>query len=181
MGLAPEKRQHIRQVNARPVTADLAAIFDVSLSMLSGKSELAGAIRYTRSRWAALSRYLDDGHLEISNNAAERAIRPLTLARKNYLFAGSDADGERAAAAYTLIETAKLNGPRPRSLSAATCSAGSPTTRSTGSLTCYLGLSPTASRIASRPDHTSPSQVEKAAVLSQRLPISFITANRCVE
>jgi len=69
--------------------------------------------RSGRSRWTALTRYLDDGTLEISNNAAERAIRPLALGRKNYLFAGSDAGGERAAAAYTLIETAKLNGLDP--------------------------------------------------------------------
>jgi hypothetical protein len=70
---------------------------------------LAGAIRYARSRWPALTRYLGDGQLEISNNAAERAIRPLALGRKNYMFAGSDAGGERAASAYTLIESAKLN------------------------------------------------------------------------
>jgi transposase len=80
---------------------------------LSGKSELAGAIRYARSRWAALTRYLSDGRLELSNNAAERAIRPLALGRKNWLFAGSDSGGERAAAMYTLIETAKLNGLDP--------------------------------------------------------------------
>ena len=80
---------------------------------LSGKSDLAGAIRYARSRWQALTRYLDDGRLEITNNAAERAIRPLALGRKNWLFAGSDTGGERAAAIYTLIETAKLNGLDP--------------------------------------------------------------------
>jgi transposase len=61
----------------------------------------------------ALARYLDDGTLEISNNAAERATRPLALGRKNYLFAGSDAGGERAAAVYTLVESAKLNGLDP--------------------------------------------------------------------
>jgi len=113
IGLPPEKRQHIRQSTARPVIDDLAAFFDASLSKISGRSELAGAIRYGRSRWTALTRYLCDGHLEISNNAAERAIRPLALGRKNYMFAGSDAGGERAAAAYTLIETAKLNGLDP--------------------------------------------------------------------
>ena len=113
MGLSPEKRLHIRQRAARPVIDDLAAFFDASLSQLSGRSELAGAIRYGRSRWTALTRYLDDGRLEISNNAAERSIRPLALGRKNYLFAGSDVGGERAAAAYTLIETAKLNGLDP--------------------------------------------------------------------
>ena len=113
MGRAPEQRGRIRQSSARPVIDDLAAFFDAALSQLSGRSELAGAIRYARSRWIALTRYLDDGHLEISNNAAERAIRPLALGRKNYMFAGSDTGGERAAAAYTLIETAKLNGLDP--------------------------------------------------------------------
>jgi transposase len=109
MGRSPQQRARIRQSAARPVVDELAAFFDASLSRISGKSELAGAIRYARSRWVALTRYLDDGRLEISNNAAERAIRPLVLGRKNYLFAGSDAGGERAAAAYTLIESAKLN------------------------------------------------------------------------
>jgi transposase len=103
-------RRRIRQSAARPLVDDLATYLDASLAMISGRSELAKAIRYARSRWAALTRYLDDGTLKLSNNAAERAIRPLALGRKNYLFAGSDAGGERAAAAYSLIETAKLNG-----------------------------------------------------------------------
>src|SRR5215216_3474518 len=113
MGLSPEQRRRIRQNSARRVIDDLAAFFDAALPKLSGRSELAGAIRYARSRWAALTRYLDNGRLEISNNAAERAIRPLALGRKNYMFAGSDTGGERAAAAYTLIETAKLHGLDP--------------------------------------------------------------------
>jgi transposase len=108
-GLAPEARRKIRQARARPVIDDLAAFLEGSLPKLSGKGELAGAMRYARGRWEALARYLDDGRLEISNNAAERAIRPLALGRKNYMFAGSDAGGERAAAIYTLVETAKLN------------------------------------------------------------------------
>ena len=95
------------------MVGDLAAFFDATLPRLSGKSDLAGAIRYARTRWPALTRYLDDGRLEISNNAAERAIRPLALGRKNYLFAGSDSGGERAAAIYTLVESAKLNGLDP--------------------------------------------------------------------
>ena len=113
MGRSADERRRIRQLRARPVIDDLAAFFDASLSTISGRSELAGAIRYARSRWSALTRYLDDGSLEISNNAAERAIRPLALGRKNYMFAGSDTGGERAAAAYTLIETAKLHGLDP--------------------------------------------------------------------
>jgi transposase len=113
MGLPPEQRRRMRQSAARPLIDDLATFLDASLAMISGRSELAKAIRYARSRWTALTRYLDDGTLEISNNAAERAVRPLALGRKNYLFAGSDAGGERAAATYTLVETAKLNGLDP--------------------------------------------------------------------
>ena len=88
---------------AVPLAEELAAFFDATLPKLSGKSELAGAIRYARSRWPALTCYLTYGRLEISNNAAERAIRPLALGRKI-------AGGERAAAMYSLIVTAKLNG-----------------------------------------------------------------------
>jgi hypothetical protein len=112
-GLAPEQRRALRLAESHPTMEALASFLDASLARISGKSELAGAIRYARSRWPALTRYLDDGHLEISNNAAERAIRPLALGRKNWLFAGSDAGGDRAAAIYTLIETAKLNGLDP--------------------------------------------------------------------
>ena len=111
--MAPEARRQIRQARARPVITELAAFLDGSLPKLSGKGELAGAMRYARGRWEALTRYLDDGRLEISNNAAERAIRPPSRGRKNYMFAGSDAGGERAAAIYTLVETAKLNGLDP--------------------------------------------------------------------
>lgn len=112
-GLSPEQRRALRQAESVPAMVDLAAFLDASLARISGKSELAGAIRYARSRWGALTRYLDDGRLEISNNAAERAIRPLALGRKNWLFAGSDDGGERAAAIYTLTETAKLSGLDP--------------------------------------------------------------------
>ena len=80
---------------------------------LDDKSDLAGAIRYARWRWHALCRYLDDGRLELSNNAAENQIRPVALGRKNWLFAGSDSGGERAALFYTLIRTATLNGIEP--------------------------------------------------------------------
>jgi transposase len=109
IGLPCEQRRRVRQSAARPVIDHRATFLDASLAMISGRSELAKAIRYARSRWTALTRYLDNGTLEISNNTAERAIRPLALGRKNYLFAGSDVGGKRAAAAYTLIETAKLN------------------------------------------------------------------------
>ncbi len=80
---------------------------------MSRKSDLAEAIRYALTRWQALSRFIDDGRIEIDNNAAERALRCVALGRKNFLFAGSDAGGERAAAIYSLIGTAKLNGLDP--------------------------------------------------------------------
>ena len=73
-------------------------------------------VRYARGRWEALLRYVDDGRIEIDNNAAERALRTVALGRKNYLFAGSDAGGERAAAIYSLIGSAKLNGTDPQAL-----------------------------------------------------------------
>jgi hypothetical protein len=84
-----------------------------ALRSLSAKSETAGAIRYALSRWRVLTRYTDDGLLEIDNSAAERALRAVALGRKNYLFAGSDCGGERAAAMYSLIGSAKLNGLDP--------------------------------------------------------------------
>ena len=83
VGAVPEDRLRVRQSESVPELGRLKAMFEVALGRLSGKSELAGAFRYALGRWAALSRYAEDGRLEISNNAAERAIRPLTLGRKN--------------------------------------------------------------------------------------------------
>ena len=108
-GKSPTERCAARRQNSAPVLAELKSFLDATLAKISGKSSLAGAIRYATSRWAALTRYVDDGRLEMSNNAAERAIRPVALGRKNFLFAGSDAGGRRAAIMYTLIETCKLN------------------------------------------------------------------------
>jgi transposase len=85
----------------------------VTLRTVSVKSPLAGAIHYALVRWRALTRYGDDGRIEIDNNSAERAIRPVVLGRRNYLFAGSDAGGERAANLYSLIGTAMLNAMDP--------------------------------------------------------------------
>ena len=114
-GAPAERRQDVRQRTARSKIDELATWLDAQLQRIPGKSELAGAIRYSLSRWHALTRYLDDGRLEISNNAAENAIRPVALGRKNWLFAGSDSGGERAALFYTLMRTAKLNGVEPES------------------------------------------------------------------
>src|SRR5512145_850480 len=112
-GAPPDIRRAVRQRAARPRIDELAVWFDEQLQKIPGKSDLAAAIRYARSRWHALTRYLDDGRLEISNNAAENQIRPLALGRKNWLFAGSDSGGVRAAAFYTLIRTAMVNNIEP--------------------------------------------------------------------
>jgi transposase len=106
-------RRSTRQARAKPLLASLRSWMEASLRTLSTKSETAGAIRYALSRWSALTRYIDDGLLEIDNNAAERALRAVALGRKNYLFAGSNAGGDRAAALYSLIGSAKLNGLDP--------------------------------------------------------------------
>jgi hypothetical protein len=84
-----------------------------ALRSLSSKSETAGAIRYALSRWRGLTLYTEDGLLEINNSAAERALRAVALGRKNFLFVGSDCGSERAAAMYSLIGSAKLNGLDP--------------------------------------------------------------------
>ena len=83
------------------------------MAKLSAKSELAEAFRYTIKRRDALTRFVTDGRLEVDNNIAENAMRGIALGRKNYLFAGSDTGGERAAAIYTIVQTAKLNGVNP--------------------------------------------------------------------
>jgi transposase len=112
-GKPVEIRLGVRQARARPLLDDLRKWMEKALRSLSLKSETAGAIRYALSRWRALTRYTEDGLLEIDNSAAERALRAVALGRKNYLFAGSDCGGERAAAMYTLIGSAKLNGLDP--------------------------------------------------------------------
>jgi transposase len=112
-GQPPDERAAMRQARARPELEALQAWLHTTVTQLSKKSELALAIRYALSRWTALTRYRDDGRLEIDNNAAERALRAVALGRKNWLFAGSDDGGERAAAIYSLLGTAKLNGLNP--------------------------------------------------------------------
>jgi transposase len=112
-GHEPGQRYAVRQARSLPLLTELEGCLATALASISRKSALAGAIRYSLARWAALSRFTHHGHLEMTNNAAERAIRPLALGRKNYLFAGSDSGGRRAAILYTLIQTAALNGLDP--------------------------------------------------------------------
>jgi transposase len=112
-GEAAEIRLKVRTERSAPLFAAFRTWLDATLSRISGKSEMAKAIRYALVRWDALTLLLRDGRVCIDNNAAERSMRPMTLGRKNWLFAGSDSGGERAAAIYTLTETAKLNGLDP--------------------------------------------------------------------
>ena len=112
-GRPPDARHDQRRARAGPLLETMKNWLQSTLTKLSGKSALALAIRYALGRWPALIRYVDDGRIEIDNNAAERSIRDVALGRKNYLFAGSDAGGERAAAIYSLLGTAKLNGLDP--------------------------------------------------------------------
>ena len=108
-GQPPGARLAVRQAKSAPLFTDLRDWLDKTLARIPGKSELAGTIRYTLTRWNAPTLVLRDGRACLDNNAAEHSMRPMTLGRKNYLFCGSDAGGERAAAIYTLTETAKLN------------------------------------------------------------------------
>ena len=112
-GKPADIRLNVRQTRARPLLDALRTWMEKILRSLSSKSETAGAIRYALSRWRALTRYSENGMLEIDNNAAERALRTVALGRKNFLFVGSDCGGERAAAMYSLIGSAKLNGLDP--------------------------------------------------------------------
>jgi transposase len=112
-GKPTDIRLSVRQARARPLLAELRAWLETAQARLSPKSATAGAIRYALSRWHALTRYADDGLLEIDNSAAERALRAVALGRKNFLFVGADAGGRSAAAMYSLIGSAKLNGLNP--------------------------------------------------------------------
>jgi transposase len=109
-GKPPDERRHVRQARAGPALEALHTWLHEQLAKVAKKSEFAGAIRYALSRWSALTRYRDDGRIEIDNNAAERSLRAVALGRKNWLFAGSDDGGERAAGIYSLLGTAHLNG-----------------------------------------------------------------------
>jgi transposase len=112
-GQTAEQRREIRQARAKPLLDQFHRWLEQKLATLSAKSDTAMAIRYSLSRWRALTRYLDDGLIEIDNSSAERALRAVALGRRNYLFAGADSGGDRAAAIYSLVGSAKLNGMDP--------------------------------------------------------------------
>ena len=113
-GLPATDRLAARQQDSKPVVGDLEKWMRAERARLSRHAETARAIDYMLTRWAAFTRFLDDGRICLSNNAAERALRGIALGRRAWLFAGSDRGGERAAAMYTLIATAKLNDINPQ-------------------------------------------------------------------
>jgi hypothetical protein len=112
-GRVPDARRQVRQARTRPLLDSMHEWLQSTLGKLPKKSPVTAAIGYALGLWPALLRFCDDGQLEIDNNAAERALRAVALGRKNYLFAGSDSGGDRAASIYSLIGTAKLNGLDP--------------------------------------------------------------------
>jgi transposase len=112
-GQPPDQRRAIRMAQTQPLLDDMRRWLTSILPTLSAKAALAGAIQYAFNRWEALNVFAGDGRVEIDNNAVERALRAVSLGRKNFMFAGSDAGGHRAAAMYSLIGSAKLNGLDP--------------------------------------------------------------------
>ena len=112
-GQSPVQRTAWRRSLSRPHLTAMKGWLDAQLKLVPARSTLADAIRYTLVRWTSLTRFLDDGRIELDTNPVERAIRPVALGRKNHLFAGSDGGGHRWAVVCSMIETAKLNGVEP--------------------------------------------------------------------
>jgi transposase len=108
-GAEPTERRRVRQERSKPLVDELGIWLREQYARVSPASKIGKAIAYSLNLWDALVRFLDDGRLCISNNAAERAMRPVATGRRNWTFAGSDEGGRRAAAIYSLIETAKIN------------------------------------------------------------------------
>lgn len=113
-GQSAEQRKAVRQTLSKPVVADLEVWMRRERARLSGHAPVAKAMDYMLKRWPAFSRFLDDGRICLTNNAAERGLRGIALGRKSWLFCGSDSGGERAAVMYSLIVTAKLNDVDPQ-------------------------------------------------------------------
>jgi transposase len=113
-GQPPAVRLAVRRERSKPLIGNFEAWLRAARKKLSSKGPLAKAIDYTFNHWKAFTRFLDDGRICLSNNAAERAVRGIAVGRRNWTFCGSDEGGRRAAIMYTLIETAKLNGADPK-------------------------------------------------------------------
>ena len=113
-GASPDERLAVRRQQSAPILAELDAWMDETRQQLTSSHHIVKAINYLKRRWPSFTRFLEDGRVCLSNNAAERALRGVALGRKSWLFAGSDRGGQRAAALYSLIATAKLNDVDPQ-------------------------------------------------------------------
>ncbi len=113
-GKSAADRHTLRQVESKPMVADLRIWFEEQVGKLPARGPTAEAIRYALNHWDGLARFLEDGRIELDNNSVERAMRPVALSRKNSLFAGSDEGGANWACLASLIETCKLNGVNPQ-------------------------------------------------------------------
>ena len=135
-GQNADQRKLVRQAQSAPLVADLEAYMREQCAKLSRGHDLAKAMNYMFKRWASFTRFLDDGRVCLSNNAAERALRGIALGRKSWLFCGSDRGGRRAAAIYSLIVSAKMNDVPGSPM----YSLASPPTPPTGSMICCPGI-----------------------------------------
>ncbi|MET4520151.1 hypothetical protein ABIB81_009510 [Bradyrhizobium sp. I1.7.5] len=113
-GKSAEERRQVRQTLSRPLVEDLQVYMREQLAKLSRRHDLAKALNYILKRWASFTLFIEDGRVCLSNNAAERGLRGVALGRKSWLFWGSDRGERRAAAMYSLIITAKMNGIDPQ-------------------------------------------------------------------
>src|SRR4051794_27601493 len=134
-----ERRRAVRRELSAPLVADLEAWMRDQRAKLSRRNDVAKAMDYMLKRWSAFTRFLDDGRICLSNNAAERGVRGIALGRKSWLFCGSDRGGERAAIMYSLIVTAKMNDVDPQAWLADVL-ARIASIQSNGSTNCFPGI-----------------------------------------
>lgn len=138
-GRSAEERRLVRYQKSRPLADALQKWLRTKLGLISQKGKLADAIRYGLSRWEGLTRFIDDGRIELDNNVVERSIRPITLNRKNALFAGSDGGAQHWAVVASLIETCKLNHVDPLAYITVFSPGSSAVTRTASSTVCCHG------------------------------------------
>jgi len=150
-GPSPDRRRAARQEHVAPRVAGLEAWMRTERARLSRHAEVAKAMDYMLKRWDAFARFLGDGRICLTNNAAERSLRGVALGREAWLFAGSPRGGERAAAVRSLFVTAKLNG-STRGPGWPTCWPGSPLTRRGRGTTCCPGTGRRPAASTRRPD-----------------------------
>ena len=154
-GRRADERRAVRQTKSRLIVDDLEPWLRAKLILISRKTKLAEAIRYALSRWDGLTRFLDDGRIEINSNAVERSIRPIVLNRKNALFAGSDGGGEHWAIIASLIETCKLTGVDPHAYLTDVISKSSTAIPTAASMNSCLGPSPPSNHSKTWPENSA--------------------------